>query len=617
MSAGLGGEEPEAEADLAAVAPASVALALDQAQRDPQATAETIAFLKSQRRLSDIQAEHLHEQRALLLQHLRVRRWRERLQLALQVFVAAAGTALALLLILVLADAFASRQVVVEAFDAPPTLAARGLNGKVVAAAVLDKLKVMQAATRTVTKGLNASAAWASDIHVEVPETGISIGEILRLLRQRFGHDLHIGGDVVQTPDGGLALTIRGDGVPARTFTGGAGDLELLASQAAEYAYSAGQPQRYVSYLIYAGRPADAAAAIPLALGQVSSDVERARLYKSWATALSMTGQEDLALVRFRQSMALAAPRSDVWWLAWANMINQLSELPGREEIAWREAHAFVKEREDAIARGRDAPELRLAAIAATVAWDYPLNLLGVLADARYYGGRGTSISTTAPPSSAYAIADAYRLLHDYVAAARAMTAADPTTAGARSQQWLLDASAALDRGDPGAAVAPLRAYWDAAEAQSPSLSVDDYACLYIEALGLSGRPAEAFAVASKIGPYARCFAALGDAYATAGDLANARRTWDAGLRLAPDLPIIYLRRGIWEAAHGDPIGAAADFSTATLKAPHFADPYKAWADLLAGQGRWREALAKYDEALKYAPAWTQLHAARAAAAHR
>jgi predicted negative regulator of RcsB-dependent stress response len=42
-------------------------------------------------------------------------------------------------------------------------------------------------------------------------------------------------------------------------------------------------------------------------------------------------------------------------------------------------------------------------------------------------------------------------------------------------------------------------------------------------------------------------------------------------------------------------------------KGPHWADPLKAWGDVLAKQGKTKEALAKYEEALKYAPNWKEL----------
>jgi hypothetical protein len=45
------------------------------------------------------------------------------------------------------------------------------------------------------------------------------------------------------------------------------------------------------------------------------------------------------------------------------------------------------------------------------------------------------------------------------------------------------------------------------------------------------------------------------------------------------------------------------------------ADPLKGWANLLAKQCRGKEALAKYDEALKVAPNWKQIHEAREAVA--
>ena len=68
------------------------------------------------------------------------------------------------------------------------------------------------------------------------------------------------------------------------------------------------------------------------------------------------------------------------------------------------------------------------------------------------------------------------------------------------------------------------------------------------------------------------------------------------------------------EQKHGDLKSAKAD-PAARARAPHFADPLKACGDLLAQRGKWPDALAKYDEAPKYAPAWAELHQVRDAAA--
>jgi tetratricopeptide (TPR) repeat protein len=129
---------------------------------------------------------------------------------------------------------------------------------------------------------------------------------------------------------------------------------------------------------------------------------------------------------------------------------------------------------------------------------------------------------------------------------------------------------------------------------------------------------AEAEAVFKRTGNWALCTALHGDVLEDAGDLAGAERIWAEGLRLGPDLSPVYLHRGISEMNRGDFAHAGADLATATNKSPHWADTWKAWGDLLVREHRSKQALAKYDEALKYAPAWAALHEARrAAAAHR
>jgi tetratricopeptide (TPR) repeat protein len=85
-------EEAELEGGEASEGPepasaAAVAIALG-GRLSPGATAvdtEAAAFLRDQRRLINLQAEHLHEQRDLQLAHLRVRRWKDRMSLSLRV----------------------------------------------------------------------------------------------------------------------------------------------------------------------------------------------------------------------------------------------------------------------------------------------------------------------------------------------------------------------------------------------------------------------------------------------------------------------------------------------------------------------------------------------------
>jgi predicted negative regulator of RcsB-dependent stress response len=56
--------------------------------------------------------------------------------------------------------------------------------------------------------------------------------------------------------------------------------------------------------------------------------------------------------------------------------------------------------------------------------------------------------------------------------------------------------------------------------------------------------------------------------------------------------------------AYGDLAGAEAKLEKANQRGPHWADPLKASGDVLVKHGHTQEALAKYDEALQYAPNW-------------
>jgi tetratricopeptide (TPR) repeat protein len=65
--------------------------------------------------------------------------------------------------------------------------------------------------------------------------------------------------------------------------------------------------------------------------------------------------------------------------------------------------------------------------------------------------------------------------------------------------------------------------------------------------------------------------------------------------------------------AKGDLAGALAKYTAANRLGPNWADPLKAWGDVLVKQGKPGDALEKYDQALKHAPNWASLTAARGA----
>jgi hypothetical protein len=53
---------------------------------------------------------------------------------------------------------------------------------------------------------------------------------------------------------------------------------------------------------------------------------------------------------------------------------------------------------------------------------------------------------------------------------------------------------------------------------------------------------------------------------------------------------------------HSDLAGADAKLRAAQERGPGWADPLKAWGDVLAREGRTQQGLEKYDQALKLAP---------------
>jgi tetratricopeptide (TPR) repeat protein len=610
----LGGEEqkPDLEPPEALVAAEAFAAAVAArlSGNDAGVASKTQAFLDKQTQLLDTQNRHLEDEHPLRLAHLRnqlreenVRRFGLRLRVGFQLFIALVATVIGIGATVMIHDAVTSRRVVIEPFHAPPGLAARGIDGAVVASGLLDDLGRLQDATRSSAAARGLSGAWTGNIKLDVPETGISLGELSRLLRERFGHDVHIDGDLVETPTAGLALTVRGNGVPPKTFSGSAIELEKLTVEAAEYVYSKSQPTRWATYLSNVERNAEAVAFCRTAVA--SADVaERPRLLSTWAVAILNTGgsvPESLALLR------AAVKLQPDFWVAHVNIQNDLMLLRD-EESAWRAGEDMRK-----IAGGRPGR----AREADFVNWDYltwnlPALLNGAVADAEANAGVGTSATAAGPE-----IADIYARMHDAEAAELALktTREDPHDPTIAALTRFVHARLASEAGDVVRAASEMAAFSTAFTDPVVATNYPGYNCWIAPAEEAAGHPDKADAVLKTAGAFVDCYRFRADILDGRGDWGGAQQAYQDAVALAPDLPAAYYSWGVALTRHGELAAAESKLKDANQRGPHWADPLKAWGDVLAKQGRGKQALAQYDAALKYAPNWKQLKDAREATA--
>ncbi|GAC1667901.1 MAG: hypothetical protein NVS9B2_10100 [Steroidobacteraceae bacterium] len=228
-------EKPEVEATetLTGADAFAAAIAAKLAGNDPQVARDTSTFLGKQSRLLDIQAKHLEDEHAARLHYLQgqarevgLRRPGLRLRVGFQLFIALLATAIGIGLVVMVRDAVTSRQVVVEPLRIPSTLTAHGIDGAIVAGGLLDELGRLQDATRSNSAARGLTGAWTGNIKLDVPETGVSLGEIFapasRAVRARpsrlpststRGHSRY-GGPAISIPTDGMRSRSRSARAP-------------------------------------------------------------------------------------------------------------------------------------------------------------------------------------------------------------------------------------------------------------------------------------------------------------------------------------------------------------------------------------------------------------------
>ncbi|HEY1709871.1 MAG TPA: hypothetical protein VGG10_16500 [Rhizomicrobium sp.] len=583
--------------------PFAAALAADMSRHDPEVAAKTAAFLDEQTKVLEAQRHALEDDRIAFEAERTPRLIGVWLKTGFQIFAALVFTVLGAGAALMLIDAVNSRSVVVDIFKAPAALASRGLTGDVIAVGLLDELTRLQAATRVPGAKRDLKNDWANDIKVEIPDTGISLGEIGKLLHQRFGHDLHIGGDLVQTETGGLKLTVRGDGVLPKSFSGS--DLDKLTTEAAEYVYGESQPMQFDAYLTNMSRNDDAIAFAKSHVAGASVSVQ-SNLLNEWALAtIGKGGPHALvqALALYRQAVRI---RPD-FWTGYDNTMFAMS-VSGDEEGAVRVGQQMIK-----VAGGRPgrAPEYLYDGYDQEV-YDLQANRAEDLADVAATGGTGT----IAVGSELLGVAILDAQLHEVDTARLRLTTTVWDSKLHRDAATAAFANALIGEevGDfHGAAKA-----WDdfAVAYADPAISSggNPGMCSAAPTYQRTGQPAKADAAlaapmkAAGISTYVDCYRFKGDVLDLRGDWKDAQAWYANAVKLGPDIPSGYYSWGMALVRHGDLAGAAAKFASANAAGPHWADPLEAWGEVLMLQNRSDLALPKFAEADKHAPNWGHLH---------
>ncbi len=593
---------------------AAVALALDGARYDPALRGDVAGFLQDQRALIADQRHHLHEQ----FRHLSLKYFSERLKVALQVFVSVGATAVALFIAGLVWQAATDKGLVIEAFSVPPDLAAKGITGQVLASQLEDKLDALQAATDSGRAATTYSNDWGHDIKVEIPETGVSISELQRYLREWLGHETRIEGEVFHTAEG-LKLTVRTGGEAGDSVSGGEADLDHLLQVGAEALYARTQPYRYAVYLHENGRPAEARAAYQ------KLESEGAVSERAWAfvgeAAMGPAVRRSLALVR--QALALDSDLA----LAWRNVGS------GDDALGYAEDSLQAARKALALLGRPDHGGFsdRTAAVTSRNAQADVAEALGDFGEAvrafdavrllpSYYGSREVAgvqraqdlalghdieAAQAALPPGASDV-DLSRTLAKWGAASVArleiaMTVED--WPGALEQIDGLDqlfiakggdvAEIAKSQLNPFKAVA-LAQLGRHAEAQAAILRTptDCYPCILArgQVAALAGQPREAdrwFAEAVRQGPsLPKARLAWARAKLARGDRTGALALLKAARTVAPrDAEALELM-GEAQLLNGDLPGAAGEFSQANALAPHWGRLHLKWAQALARQGK-------------------------------
>ena len=618
-------EKSESRADETAgygkrdVDPAAAALALGSASR-----AKADSYLDEQMVVARAQTEVLHLQAHELKHELKLRHWSLRvrhisdvMKVTFEVAVAFIFIAIAVAIGFEIWDAAHDNGLIIEAFQVPPDMASRGLSGQVVAGQLLDKLTAMQNATQSARPAQSYANNWGNDVKVQIPDTGVSIGEFNRYLHAWLGHETHIEGEVFRTA-AGITVTARVSGDGGATFSGSETDLDTLLQKAAERIYRQTQPYRYAVFRLHnliGSSPAETKEAQQV-FTQLTTNPDREERAWAWL-GLANTARFYNADIRvssdyFRKALA-ESPDLVVAELDLAENEDNLSH--DEAALAFGRATEKMYEGGNVIstARSNAGRVYRLENLAMID------GLLGDFAQVIADDQPGVYIPDVSGSVEALRenILSALAFQHDgpAVRAGLKMLPALPQSDAfdrLTRIEGLFNAYAGLQNWQALVAIDPAaeKAQWEGLPTQDNRtlIQANVWPWLALAKAELGDIPGAVAVIAKTPLDCYDCVRVRGTIAALALRPGAADFWFADAVKQAPSIPFAYTDWGAALLAEGRTDTAIVRFKLANEKGPHFADPLEMWGEALMRQNRSDLALAKFEEANKHAPHWGRLH---------
>ena len=533
----------------------------------------------------------------------------ERAAFALRTLTVVVGLGAVLGLALMAWSASRDESIVVQPFNAPPAYAQRGLDGQVLAQRFTDEIVAIRSQSALGFLATPDLRGATDEIRIQIPQTGVSLGEVQRLLTLWLGRQKKISGALSEDSPGLVTLTVRVEGHPAVRLQGAPAQLDDLIRQAAERSFAVADPLQWVLALRFSGRRGEALAAsraYARAIGREHPDSGVA--YAFWAF-----DEPDL-YVQLRLAGETVATHPTLM-TARRILAETYVEL-GQEGAAFETAQAALalRDRDQPrrySARGRLQMRADSMVRTATLRGDYASILdfpragpaSRARAAARGHDGQnarrlvrnGQDDGSIDPIQAALVAVSTAEATRDWPA----MSVALDTQATARAD-WL--AAPAGPGQPPRSEVVDFRvqAASEAARVTGPLRAI---------ALARTGRVEQARAVAAATPlDCAPCLRARAEVESAAKNWTAADAWYAKAAVLGPQLP---LTETVWGAslfARGDAKAAILKLSSAAAKGPRYADPLELWGEALLIEGDAKGAAGKFAQAAKFAPRWGRLH---------